>query len=123
VALGGLHSSFLPNLNHELLAFEEALHLSKRKRCRKRCQAFNQLILYSTGPGEFYWTTAAKTILPKGKHLDLEVKHDGGRHEHKLIIDEPKTLHGLRLVPCAGEVKLEGLALKSMSGDVLAKRP
>jgi hypothetical protein len=51
----------------------------------------------STGAGELYWTTDAETILPKGKHLDFEVKHDGEWHEMKLIIDEAKTLHGLRL--------------------------
>jgi len=79
----------------------------------------------SSGPGELYWTTDAETILPKGKHLDFDVKHDGEWHEMKLSIDETKPLHGLRLDPCAGEgeVKIEGLTIKSADGQVLAKWP
>lgn len=78
----------------------------------------------ATGPGELYWTTDAETILPKGKHLDFEVKHDGEWHEHTLRIEEAKTLHALRFDPCggAGEVKIEGLVLKA-DGKVLAKWP
>ncbi len=79
----------------------------------------------STGAGELYWTTDAETILPKGKHLDFEVKHDGEWHDMKLVIDEAKTLHGLRFDPCSGEgeVKIEGLTLKAADGKVLAKWP
>jgi hypothetical protein len=79
----------------------------------------------SSGPGELYWTTDAETILPKGKHLDFEVKHNGEWHEMKLSIDEAKTLHGLRLDPCGGEgdVKIEGLMLKAADGKVLATWP
>lgn len=79
----------------------------------------------STGAGELYWTTEAETILPKGKHLDFEVKHDGEWHDMKLVIDEAKTLHGLRFDPCSGEgeVKIEGLTLKAADGKVLAKWP
>jgi len=79
----------------------------------------------STGPGELYWTTDAETILPKGKHLDFEVKHDGEWHNIKLTIDETKVLLALRLDPCAGEgvVKLEGLTLKATDGKLLVKWP
>ena len=79
----------------------------------------------ASGPAELYWTTDAETTLPNGKHLAFEVKHDGEWHEHSLRIDEAKTLHGLRLDPCAGEgeVKIEGLALKGADGKVLAQWP
>lgn len=79
----------------------------------------------ATGPAELFWTTDPETILPKGKHLDFEVNHDGEWHEIKLIIDEAKTLHGLRLDPCGGEgeVKIEGLTLKAADEKVLAKWP
>ncbi|HBJ85142.1 MAG TPA: arylsulfatase [Verrucomicrobiales bacterium] len=80
---------------------------------------------HATGPGELYWTTDPETILPKGKHLDFEVKHDGEWHDMKLTIDEAKTLHALRLDPCGGEgeAKIEGLTLKAADGKVLAKWP
>lgn len=80
---------------------------------------------HATGPAELYWTTDAQTILPKGKHLDFEVKHDGEWREHTLRIDETKTLHALRLDPCGGEgeVRIEGLVLKTQDGKVLAKWP
>lgn len=79
----------------------------------------------STGAGELYWTTDGQTILPKGKHLDFKVKHDGEWHEHKLRIEEQGTLHAFRLDPCGGEgdVVIEGLMLKSADGKVLAKWP
>ncbi|MBL9146105.1 MAG: arylsulfatase [Verrucomicrobiaceae bacterium] len=78
---------------------------------------------HAKGPGEVYWTTDAETILPKGKHLDFDVKHDGEWHEITLRIDEAKTLHALRLDPCGGEgeVRIEGLVLKGAEGKVLAK--
>jgi arylsulfatase A-like enzyme len=80
---------------------------------------------HSTGAGELFWTTDAETILPKGKHLDFEVKHDGEWYDMKLSIDESKTLHGLRLDPCGGEgeVKIEDLVLKAGDGKILAKWP
>jgi hypothetical protein len=80
---------------------------------------------HATGPAELYWTTDPETILPKGKHLDFEVKHDGEWHAHAIRIDETKTLHALRLDPCGGEgeVKIEGLTLKAADGKVLATWP
>ena len=80
---------------------------------------------HATGPAELYWTTDAETILPKGSHLDFTVKHDGEWHDHTIRIDETKILHALRLDPCGGEgeVRIEGLTLKSMDGKVLTKWP
>jgi hypothetical protein len=80
---------------------------------------------HATGPAELYWITDSQTILPKGKHLDFEVIHDGQWHDHTLRIDETKTMHALRLDPCGGdgEVKIEGLVLKNQDGKALAKWP
>ena len=80
---------------------------------------------HATGPAELYWTTDTETILPKGKHLDFDVKHDGEWHAMTLRIEEAKTLHALRLDPCGGEgeVRIEGLMLKGADGKVLAKWP
>ena len=80
---------------------------------------------HATGAAELFWTTDAETILPKGKHLDFEVKHDGQWHEHSMRIEETKTMHALRLDPCGGEgeVRIEGLALKAADGKVLARWP
>lgn len=79
----------------------------------------------ASGAGEIFWTTDAETILPKGNHLDFDVKHDGEWHEMKLSIDEAKTLHALRLDPCGGEgeVRIEEPVLKAQDGKVLAKWP
>ncbi|WP_395738085.1 arylsulfatase [Prosthecobacter sp.] len=79
----------------------------------------------SSGPAELYWTTDAEAILPKGRHLNFVVQHDGEWHEMTLRIDEPKTLHALRLDPCSGEgeVKIEALMLKSADGKTLAQWP
>ncbi|WP_395742129.1 arylsulfatase [Prosthecobacter sp.] len=79
----------------------------------------------SSGPAELYWTTDAEAILPKGRHLNFVVQHDGEWHEMTLRIDEPKTLHALRLDPCGGdgEVKIEALVLKASDGKVLAQWP
>ncbi len=79
----------------------------------------------ATGPGEFFWTTDAETILPKGKHLEFEVNHDGEWHDMKLTIDEAKTLHAFRLDVCAGagEAGIDGLRLTGADGKVLAQWP
>lgn len=79
----------------------------------------------ATGGGELYWTTDAQTLLPKGGRAGFDVKHDGKWHVHSLRIEETKTLHALRLDPCAGpgEARLEGLVLKTTDGKVLAKWP
>ncbi len=79
----------------------------------------------ASGNGELYWTTDAQTLLPKGRHASFEVKHDGEWQAHSLRIEEAKTLHALRLDPCAGPgmARLEGLVLKTADGRVLAKWP
>jgi hypothetical protein len=63
--------------------------------------------------------------LPKGKHLDFEVTHDGEWHEYTLKIDDAGSLHAFRLDPCGGEgdVVIEGLVLKTADGRVLASWP
>ena len=80
---------------------------------------------HASGAGEIFWTTDAETILPKGKHLEFEVSHDGEWHDYTLKIDDPETLHALRLDPCGGEgdVVMEGLVLKTADGKVLASWP
>jgi len=80
---------------------------------------------HAKGSGEVFWTTDPQTILPKGKKQPFEVVHDGQWHDLKITLDEGKTLHGLRLDPCGGpgEVRVDGLVLKTASGTVLARWP
>jgi len=80
-----------------------------------------RLQAHSRGEGEIYWTTDATTTLPKGKHLAFPVTHDGQWHEVTLKIDDAKTLHALRLDPCAGpgEVRIESLTLLDSAGNDL----
>jgi arylsulfatase len=77
------------------------------------------------GGGEIYWTTDAKTVLPKGDHLEFDVKHNGQWQNISLKIPEKKRLYALRLDPCssAGEVCIDGLKLKDSSGKVLKSWP
>lgn len=80
---------------------------------------------HAKGSGEIFWTTDAETILPKGKNQPFEVIHDGQWHDLKITLNEGKTLHGLRLDPCGGpgEVRVDGLAVKTAEGRVLASWP
>jgi arylsulfatase A-like enzyme len=79
----------------------------------------------ATGGAEIYWTTDAKTILPKGKHLDFDVQHDGMWHDLVVAIPESKAIHALRLDPCAGvgTVRLESIQLRDASGTVVRQWP
>ncbi|MFA6543021.1 MAG: arylsulfatase [Limisphaerales bacterium] len=77
------------------------------------------------GDGEIFWTTDAKTILPKGHHQPFEVKHDGEWHNITLAIDTPEKLHAFRLDPCSapGVVRIKGLTLQTVSGQALQSWP
>ena len=79
----------------------------------------------ATCGGEIYWTTDAETILPKGKHLEFAVTHDGNWHDMILQIAETKPLCAIRLDPCAGagQVRLQGLTLKGSTGKVIQQWP
>ncbi len=79
----------------------------------------------ATGGAEIYWTTDAKTALPKGKQLDFDVQHDGMWHDLVVTIPESKPIHDLRLDPCAGvgTVRLESIQLKDASGKVVRQWP
>lgn len=73
------------------------------------------------GNGEIFWTTDAKTILPKGQHQTFAVQHDGEWHDITLAIETPDKLHAFRLDPCAapGEVRLKGLQLRNATDETL----
>lgn len=96
-----------------------------------KCQAAGPFTLEfrlqstASGAGEIYWTTDAATMLPKGRHLDFPVTHDGAWHTHTVRIEESKTLHALRLDPCggAGKVTLDGLTLKAADGTIVGQWP
>jgi hypothetical protein len=79
----------------------------------------------ASGGGELFWTTDASTTLPRGKRLEFAVTHDGQFHAVSLRIPETKPLHAIRLDPCAGagEVRLEGLMLKDVDGNLLQQWP
>ncbi len=79
----------------------------------------------AVGGGELYWTTEAETQLPKGRHLEFAMTHDGQWRDIVLHIPEDKPLHAFRLDPCAGagEVRIEALTLNDSSGTVLQRWP
>ena len=79
----------------------------------------------AAGEGEIFWTTDAKTILPKGRHQTFAVTHDEQWHEVSLPIDTPDKLYGFRLDPCSaqGEVRIKGLKLQSAAGKLLGSWP
>jgi arylsulfatase len=83
------------------------------------------VISHAAGGGEIYWTTDAKTVLPKGGHLEFDVKHNGQWQNISLNIPEKKRLYALRLDPCAsaGEARIEGLKLMDSSGKIIKSWP
>jgi len=80
---------------------------------------------HAHGDGKIFWTTDAKTQLPKGTQLPFAMKNDGQWQNVSIKIPETKIIHGLRLDPCsgAGEVRIEGLQLKDAAGKVLKSWP
>ena len=79
----------------------------------------------ASGDGTIYWTTDAKTSLPKGGHQTFKVTHEGQWQDIVLNLAEPKILHALRLDPCAGKgvVRLDSLQLKDATGKTLKQWP
>ena len=79
----------------------------------------------ASGGGEVYYTTDAKTILPKGKHLTFDVQHDGQWHSHTVKLETSDTLHSFRLDACAGpgSVRIKELKLLDAQGHVLQNWP
>ncbi len=79
----------------------------------------------ASGDGAIYWTTDAKSSLPKGVHQTFKVTHDGQWHDITLNLAELKILHALRLDPCAGKgvVRLDSLQLKDATGKTLKQWP
>jgi hypothetical protein len=77
------------------------------------------------GEGEIYWTTDARTPLPRGGHQTFQVKHDGHWQSVILKIAETRPLHALRLDPCSepGRVVIERLQLKDSDKNVLKSWP
>lgn len=79
----------------------------------------------ASGSGEVYFTTDAKTQLPKGQHQVFEVQHDGQWQHYELSLQTTETLHGIRLDPCGGPgvVRLRGLKLLDAKEQVLQSWP
>lgn len=79
----------------------------------------------ASGEGEIYWTTDAATTLPRGGHTAFAVRHDGEWQTLSLRIPETKPLYALRLDPCAGtgSVRIEGLRLRDVRGEVVQRWP
>ena len=84
-----------------------------------------RLLSHASGEGEIYWTTDAKTSLPKGRHQIFQVAHDGQWHEILLQLADTETLHALRLDPCSGtgEVRIQSLKLINAKGTTLKSWP
>ena len=80
---------------------------------------------HARGDGDLYWTTDAKTTLPRGRHQSFPVNHDGQWHDVALTIPETNVLYAIRLDPCSGpgEVRIEALRLEDASGTTLKSWP
>ena len=79
----------------------------------------------SGGGSEIYYTIDRETKLPRGRHLELEVLHDGRWHEQAVPLETTKQLHALRLDigNQAGSVVIADLRLTDSHGQTIARWP
>jgi len=79
----------------------------------------------AAGDGEIYWTTDARTKLPRGEHQTFSVKHDGQWQSISLRIPDTRPIFALRLDVCSapGEARIEDLQLKDVTGKVVKSWP
>jgi len=77
------------------------------------------------GAGEVFFTTDAKTTLPKGSHVLFDVSHDGQWHEYTIELKTTKRIHALRFDPCSspGVVRVDSLRISDAQGMVLSRWP
>ena len=75
--------------------------------------------------GELYFTTDAKTILPKGSHLTFGIPNDGEWHEMNLELKTDKVITALRFDPGdgTGKATIRDLRLTDKEGKVLKRWP
>jgi arylsulfatase len=79
----------------------------------------------ATGDGEVFYTTDAKTSLPRGQHIVFGVTKDGQWHEVQLDLDTDGRIHALRLDVStgSGRATIADLELHDADGKLLAKWP
>jgi len=79
----------------------------------------------SPNGGEVFFTTDAKTILPKGDHQTFTVKSDGQWHELSIELPTSKRIHQLRLDVCeaAGSATIADLTLSDNGETPLMSWP
>jgi len=84
-----------------------------------------RLLSQAGGAGDVFFTTDAKTTLPKGLRQSFDVIHDGQWHSHDIILDNAGPVYGIRLDPCSGPgiVRIKGLTLQDGSGKTLCIWP
>ncbi len=84
-----------------------------------------QLNSQADGGGEVFFTTDAKTTLPRGTHLEFPVVHDNQWHEHSLKLETAERIHAIRFDPCSapGVVRVRSLRLTDATGRVLHSWP
>lgn len=77
------------------------------------------------GSGDVFFTTDAKTSLPKGQNIHFVVQADGAWHEHRINVLTEGQLHKLRLDVGEGNgnATIKQLRLLDADGQVLLRWP
>lgn len=73
------------------------------------------------GPIELFWSLRSEPRLSRSRSVSTNVESDGEWHTVQLTFDTGGMLGGLRLDPCRGEgeVRLRGLELTNIGGEVV----
>lgn len=75
--------------------------------------------------GEVFWTTDAKTVLPKGQRVDFDIDPDKTWHDYRIELPTKKRIQKLRLDVSedVGEATIDGLSLVDADGKTLIAWP
>ena len=75
--------------------------------------------------GGLFFTTDGSTKLPSGTHVPFPVHPDDQWHDFELELETTERIHALRLDPGnqPGQAQIQGLTLRTSSGDTLRQWP